>query len=829
MRNKIDFSKLLNVPLYFPAKLARRLLYTVLHKEAGKAMDKHKNKIFAAAAQAAATRERFLQAHTVRSILRISAQFLLSAILARATVFGGFAPFGAAMAGAMCSVGGGVPAVVGVFFGYLFLRPAEPQAVAYAASSLLTLCTAHVFADAEFMRQRWFLPTVTTMSLGACTFVFLPAASARWMALFLCSLVLTAASCWFYMAALSPPPKGLITKPSSFLVVTATLLLSVSDLMVFGRFSPARVLAVLIVMGASCLCGSAVGTAVGVAFGITMDAAGAGGAYFTCLYAFSALAAGAFREAGRRLFAVFFAVAAGCAALLGLDRPVFLPSIYEIVVAALMFAALPTSFWDGVSELLLPERTQISDATARLRQTSRRRAGEAAQAFYEMYLSMMAGAQYGKATADEESHAVFDAAAERVCRKCQICAYCWQKDYVSTLSALSDVAVPMLRRGRAEANDFPQHFSSRCVHFPELLRTINEALYTLREREEYRERQEENRSLIARQYAGITGIFKQMSAGLSQDFISLPAREKQVRKYAQAFGATDQAAVFRDGLGRLRVELTGEGLAEIMSQKNGFTAGLSALLAVGLTEPVPVKDELGERLVLREQASFRAIVGVGQQQKEGERVSGDTGRYFLTEDGIACLLLCDGMGTGSQAARDSRNFLGLLERFLQAGVPIEDALKAVAPSYRIQCDGRRFVTLDALTVDLFTGRATSMKCGAAPSYMITSNGITRLNNAALPVGLSEEEGGTESVPLRFAHGDIFILLSDGVSDGTDDTWVRDLLRRRAGDSPKELAARLVMAASERGGSDDMTALVLRLEKRAAARARSAPKSDFTVN
>lgn len=776
-------------------------------------MDKQKNKIFAAAAQAAATRERFIQARAVRTILRISQQFFLSALLARATIFGGFAPFGAAMAGALCSVGGGIPAVVGAFFGYLFLRPGDPQAVAYAASALLTLCTAHVFGDSPLMRQRWFLPVVTTLSSGACTFVFLPEVDGRWMALFLCSMALTAAACWFYIAALSPPADGVIARPAAFLVITATMLLSVSDLMLFGRFAPARIAAVLIVMGAACLCGSAVGAAVGVVFGMTMDAAGAGGAYFTCLYAFSALAAGAFRSSGRRLFALLFTAAAGCAALLGVDRAAFLPSVYEVAVAALVFAALPSAFWNSVSETLLPERAQASDAAARLRQSSRKRAGEAAQAFYEMYLSMMTGAQYGRVSADAQRHVVFDAAAERVCRKCSICAYCWQKDYVSTLGALDNAAVPMLRRGRAEAADFPQHFTSRCIHFPELLRTINESLYTLRERQEYRQRQEENRSLIARQYAGITGIFRQMSAGLSQDFVSLPAREKQVRQYAQAFGSAEQVAVFRDGLGRLRVELSGPGIAGILEQKQGFAAGLSALLSVSLTEPTLVRDELGERAVLREQATFRAVVGVGQRQKDGERVSGDTGRYFLTDEGVACLLLCDGMGTGSQAARDSETFLGLMERFLMAGVSAEDSLRAVAPSYRIQCDGRRFVTLDALTVDLFSGRASSIKCGAAPSYIVSSGGMTRLNNAALPVGLSEEEGGVESVPLRLAHGDLFVMLSDGVCDGSDDLWVRNLLDRRSGDSPKEIAARLVMTAAEHGGSDDMTALVLRLEKR----------------
>ena len=39
-----------------------------------------------------------------------------------------------------------------------------------------------------------------------------------------------------------------------------------------------------------------------------------------------------------------------------------------------------------------------------------------------------------------------------------------------------------------------------------------------------------------------------------------------------------------------------------------------------------------------------------------------------------------------------------------------------------------------------------------------------------------------------------------------------LLRTRMGDSPKELAAKLVAAATERGMTDDMTAFVLRIER-----------------
>ena len=51
------------------------------------------------------------------------------------------------------------------------------------------------------------------------------------------------------------------------------------------------------------------------------------------------------------------------------------------------------------------------------------------------------------------------------------------------------------------------------------------------------------------------------------------------------------------------------------------------------------------------------------------------------------------------------------------------------------------------------------------------------------------------------------------ADGMEDGWVRELLLAHAGDSPKELAARLVTEAKGRGHDDDRTALVMRIEKR----------------
>lgn len=97
------------------------------------------------------------------------------------------------------------------------------------------------------------------------------------------------------------------------------------------------------------------------------------------------------------------------------------------------------------------------------------------------------------------------------------------------------------------------------------------------------------------------------------------------------------------------------------------------------------------------------------------------------------------MGSGAAAAQDSRMLVSSMERFLRAGIPLGDALGAVSPALRLRSDGTRFVTLDALTLDLFTGQAESLKCGAAPSYVRTDGRWSVLAGKSLPVGLSDEK------------------------------------------------------------------------------------------
>ena len=175
-------------------------------------------------------------------------RFILCAVLARGTVFGGYAPFGLAMASALMARGAGLSAIGGVVCGLMLLGGGMKSGV-YIAAALLVLCVMSVCAGLRIVRTAWFAPTIAAFAGAACTFVFLPTGAALDLSAllpFVAVQLLTLGACRVYGAALSPPrDENDWRRPATLLVLVATVLLSLSDLSLFGLLSPARVAALL--------------------------------------------------------------------------------------------------------------------------------------------------------------------------------------------------------------------------------------------------------------------------------------------------------------------------------------------------------------------------------------------------------------------------------------------------------------------------------------------------------------------------------------------------------------------------------------------------------
>lgn len=192
----------------------------------------------------------------------------------------------------------------------------------------------------------------------------------------------------------------------------------------------------------------------------------------------------------------------------------------------------------------------------------------------------------------------------------------------------------------------------------------------------------------------------------------------------------------------------------------------------------------------------------------GRALSGDRGACFHGPGELFFVLLCDGMGTGKEAATQSSVAMETLSGLLRAGMDPGSALELLNSVYVLRDDGC-FSTVDILQVDLTTGDSLLLKWGGAPSYLQRGERLRRLGELAMPPGLSlTERPGVQRIKLTLREEDLLVLTSDGADQERTAAYIQDHSRQ----SLPELAAGII-GASETG--DDITAVALRLKNAAA--------------
>ena len=736
--------------------------------------------------------------------------FGVTVILSRGQILNAYAPFGISFVVAACSRGNGFAAAIGAFFGYILLGSGS-SGLSSGAAVLMTVVMGHVFG--EKFHGRIFMP-LAGMVAGLLTYgPFIAWESSGAVLSFLCCGAIIFGAAYFYQMALSDQRTEKSLKISGWLVLAATVLIAAYPITWFDLIHPARALAALFVMAVAYMTGHTGGAACGVALGITMDAARGSGMFFTCIYGFSGMISGVFHKNGRMVFACSFLIAAATASLLGIEHTDYLSVLCECLMTVILFLVLPEGIWLWMQECFASPHPKTAEYVWKVRKTAKNYIWETANAFHEMYLGVMGSLQKRRGLPEECVGDIYRRAADTVCKKCELAYVCWEKEYVSTLNALNDASAGLLKGNSLKPEDFPTYFSTRCVHFPEFMEAIHESYRILRQRQQYQERIQENKGLVAEQYAGLTGVLRQIGDFMGAGPEFLPNWEDMLRKYAAAFGTVEHAAAYRDPFGRVCMEIAGDLEETLTEEGSGFAAGLSALIGVPLGEPRLVRDEMGSRYMLREKEKLRAVFAQAEKSKDGISVNGDCAVGFLSDDGKAYLILADGMGTGAEARQDSSIAIQMLARFLKAGISMADAVKTISPAIRIRNDEEGFLALDAVGVNLFSGECEMLKCSSAAVYVCQQKQIRRIIGKGLPFGILYGEGERELLHFSLAAGDRILLVSDGICDGTNDGWLLHLLETEKPKRGEDLVQLILQKAhSNSSTGDDKTVCLLELEE-----------------
>ena len=196
-----------------------------------------------------------------------------------------------------------------------------------------------------------------------------------------------------------------------------------------------------------------------------------------------------------------------------------------------------------------------------------------------------------------------------------------------------------------------------------------------------------------------------------------------------------------------------------------------------------------------------------------EELCGDKVEILKTEDSDV-VILADGMGSGVEASRQSEQLVDLLEEMLEAGFRKESAIELLNELIAVQGQGEQFATMDMCMLDLYSGVGEFLKMGASATFIKRGDWMETIQSTTLPVGVREQTE-IDAIRKKFYHGDMVIMVSDGVLDAilfeNKEECLKELILETDTTNPQEMAEELlekIQAMSKNQMRDDASILVL---------------------
>jgi len=220
-----------------------------------------------------------------------------------------------------------------------------------------------------------------------------------------------------------------------------------------------------------------------------------------------------------------------------------------------------------------------------------------------------------------------------------------------------------------------------------------------------------------------------------------------------------------------------------------------------------------------EEVNFQAFYGVAKVAKDGEILSGDTYGCMTEREGEMVLCLADGMGSGTNACRESEKVVDLMEQFLDSGFSKETAAKMINSALILQNEGDMFSTVDVCAMNLYTGVCEFLKAGAATTFIKREDWVETITSTSLAIGLLQDTD-FEVLTRKLYPGDYVVMVTDGVLDALpfdeEEETLKELILSTKKRNPREMGRWIlekILQYNENRVTDDMTVLVAGLWSR----------------
>lgn len=405
-----------------------------------------------------------------------------------------------------------------------------------------------------------------------------------------------------------------------------------------------------------------------------------------------------------------------------------------------------------------------------------------------------------KPSLSEVSRLVADCCAEH-CSACSLSGVCWGKEHAAALDATALAATRLMSAGKVEKEDFNASFRAKCATFPALVALINR-----RYAEMNGSFLKNNKTrLLAGEYSSVSRLLKSSAGELDRELEYNPSLEGQALRALKRLGLTyRRVAVF--GRREMKVEVYGVALDRAKVSSEQILRVFGEEFGCVFEGPQFLMFEESVVMRLRRARALTLECAKSGCTKKGETVSGDNAVFFETERDYFYTLICDGMGSGREAAFTSRLAAIFIEKLMHCATPKNVTLEMLNTFLMSKTD-ETFTTVDLLEVDLLSARAHFIKAGASPSYVLRGDRLHKIESRTPPAGVLKNMCA-EQTAFQLQEGDFVILLSDGAGEGD---WIYPLLSDGEFENAAALCECIFHRAKTEGGmQDDLSVSVVRV-------------------
>ena len=591
----------------------------------------------------------------------------------------------------------------------------------------------------------------------------------------------------------------LSVKESLFLGGSFCLFIMCGACFSIDGLSPLRLLCFLLVL----FCGSYKGVSAAVTVGVALALSLSINEDFRFVFAalsLGALVSGVLSPLGQVASAIGFAVVTGGLSAFCGDYGIV--CVIESVIASAVFIIIPQKYVAAFESFMHKKGVTADDKVAQRVAESLR---EAAENVYGVSQIVSDVSEKLDSVINPEVNRMFSYLQQKVCDGCQKKFLCWNRNFDDTASDVLTIA-GIEKNGRVA-------LKKTCPKFNQLSLCIDEGYRDFAESLQTKNKLSEMRRVLTDQFRSMGDFLNSTALSVSESRIPDKGKAAVIRTAFSDSGVfVDSLSCYLSSSSKMTIEITSFD-PKIHEEHKKMKAILEFITKRRFEKADITLTEIKTVIIFEEKSAHTVQVGVWQKSMKDGAVCGDTVSVIQKRNGSATVILSDGMGTGARAKIDSTMTCSIMEKLIYSGFDFDSALKIVNSSMIIKSTDESISTIDALNVNLFTGKAEFYKAGASLSLIRRGNEVTVVEATSLPVGIirNVEFFKTEK---NLQPGDIVLMLSDGATVG-DCGWINDELLSWNTGSMNDLACHIARLAGLRSGDsdrDDITAIAVKINR-----------------